>query len=115
MKAWNSTLNVSKKSLKRTGMKKPKPYRRTKAQKEYHDAHLICEISKCKMPAMSTPHHIDHKKSRADTEENMYSLCASHHTFNRGVHVLGTKRFVEENGLEAHPKWVEVYRRVKDR
>lgn len=121
MTGWNSNLKVSKKRLKRTSLKRGKPYRRTKEQKAYHDAHPICEIKNCDDAwgypklSMPTPHHTDSRKLRADDQDNMTSLCWDHHVGNKGVHVLGIKRFVEENGLQDDPKWKEVYERVRNR
>jgi len=115
MKAWNSTLNISHKRLKRSPLKKPKPYRRTKPQKTYHDEHETCEIEDCRTHALYTPHHIDKRKLREDSEENMFSLCWNHHMGNEGVDNIGPKAFVEMFGLQEHPKWKEVYERVKNR
>lgn len=113
-------LKRSRKPMKRTPLKrgssqmkrtrlKQKPYRRTKAQEEYHNEHPTCKV--CGNPAMPTPHHIDPQKLRADTEENMESLCWLHHIGPTSVHVLGIVRFCELFRLTEDPKWKEVYER----
>lgn len=102
--------------MKRSPLKRGKPYDRTPEQVQYHLTHPHCEILRCKDFAMKTPHHIDSRKLREDSPENMMSLCWNHHIGNQGVHSsIGKKRWIERYGLQEDPKWKEVYGRVKDR
>lgn len=106
-------LKRSRKPLKRTRLKRGKPYKRTEAQIEYHANNPLCYI--CRAPGCPTPHHIDCRKLREDTTANTETLCPTHHVFNEGVHVIGIKRFVEKFGLQDDPKWEEVYSRVRNK
>lgn len=114
------------KQLKRSGFKnrgkglkrgkkglRSKPYVRTPEQKAYHDEHPKCEMPECRNAAMPTPHHIDARLLRADTQENMWSACWWHHIGPVSVHILGVKAFCERFGLTKHLKWAVVYSRVE--
>lgn len=99
--------------MKRSRLKRPKPYRRTPEQILYHGTFPFCEL--CGQPAMPTPHHVDPRLRRKDTHRNMVSLCWNHHIGNEGVHTIGLKRFVEMFALYNEAKWRNVYDRVKNR
>lgn len=103
------------KELKRSPLKpgksrlRSKSYRRTKEQVEYHHENPRCRV--CGKLSMPTPHHIDVRKNRSDSPENLDSLCWTHHIGPEGVHVIGLLEFCEKFGLTKHAKWKTVYER----